>query len=510
MLTDVNQQGSMLTPRWTQLRHHPMQSRLWRTKERDVKVCAGRGSGKTEIARRRTVRYLRIKKPWNDPRYFYALPTYAQCYRVARSHILSLIPRQWFTKVPGDSQMEFKFVFGSWLFLVGMDKPERVEGDQYDGGVVDESSDQKPGIYARTLRPALTHRQGWLWRIGVPKRFGRGAGEFRSAFDSGLLGHDSFWWPSWDILSPEEIAELQSELDEKDYNEQIGGRWEDAGGAAYYNFLDVDVHSDNSLGQNAGNVDSGIAYRPDSMIYVGTDFNVDPMAWVLGHLTDRTFQLVRRWEEPSGEGFIELEEIVGEVSLQCLEIFDEVWRRNTNTPEQLDKLHARYPDHRGGWTFTGDASSRKRQTSASRTDYSHIANDRRFNARLLVNKQNPAVKDRLACVNHLAKSQAGHRRLFIHPRCQHLRTDLKTRSLNEYGEPEPSESLTSSGKKDSGHATDALGYLVHRYFPINLAVNSGNAIAHVKTAEELERRPVAGIITPASKRLYLPMTGRSK
>jgi hypothetical protein len=443
----ISSTSDILTERWTQLRPHPMQSKLWRTRERNVKVCAGRGSGKTEIARRRVVRYLRVKKPWRDPRYFYALPTYNQCYRVARSHILSLIPRSWFVKVPGDSQMEFKFVFGSWLFLVGLDKPERVEGDQYDGGVVDECSDQKPGVYARTLRPAFTHRSGWLWRIGVPKRFGKGASEFRVAFDNGALGRDSFWWPSWDILSPQEIAELQSELDEKDYNEQIGGRWEDAGGAAYYAYSDSQID---------GNVSASAVYNPDREIFVGTDFNVDPMAWCLGQR-------------------------VVKGGVEYLHIFDEVWKRGTNTPAQLDTLHARYPNHRAGWTFTGDASSRKRQTSASRTDYSHILNDERFKANVVTNKKNPAVKDRLASVNALCQTKVGLRRLLINPQCTHLRNDLKTRSLNEYGEPVPAE---SGQAHDSGHMTDALGYLINKYYPITLSTLRGRELVVVGNMDD--------------------------
>lgn len=427
-LAALEQRKARVPERWHPLRPHPMQSRLYHTTERDVKVCAGRGSGKTELARRRIVRALRVKRPWPDPRYFYALPTYNQCRRVAREQILSLIPRAYFAKVPGDSAMEFKTVFGSWLFLVGLDMPARVEGDQYDGGVVDESSDQKVGVYARTLRPAMTHREGWLWRIGVPKRYGYGATEFRKAFERGTLGVDSFWWPSWDILPPEEIAQLREELDEKDYNEQIGGRWEDAGGACYYNF---------SASVTDGNVSDRAEYAPELMIYVGTDFNVDPMAWVLAHR-------------------------VGDE----LQVFDEMWLRNTNTQQTLDRLWDRYGrEHRAGWTFTGDASSQNRHTAASRTDYAQIQGDRRFKATVRYDRSNPGVRDRVSSVNAMLRAKSGKRRLLVHPRCQHLIEDLRSRALDELGNPAPAESYELA-KADSGHATDALGYLVWKYYPI--------------------------------------------
>lgn len=417
------QPTASIPERWLPLKYHPMQSKLWRTRERNVKVCAGRGSGKTEISRRRVVRYLRVKKPWNDPRYFYAMPTYAQCRRVAREHILSLIPRQWFSKVPGDSQMEFKMIFGSWLFLVGLDKPARIEGDQYDGGVVDESSDQKAGVYARTIRPALTHREGWCWRIGVPKRHGPGAAEFRKAFDSGMLGVDSFTWPSWDILSAEEIAEIRKELDEKDYNEQIGGNWVAAGGAAYYSFSKANISED-------------AVYNPEKPIYVGQDFNVDPMAWVLAHrLENSTYH-----------------------------VFAEIWLRDTNTQRTLDVLWDRWgKNHKAGWVFVGDASSDNRHTSAATSDRAQLANDQRFKARMRYDDSNPYVKDRLAAVNAICKNAAQEHRLFINPACQHLLTDLETRALNDRGEPTPA---VPGEAHDSGHATDALGYLIYKFNPV--------------------------------------------
>lgn len=434
-----------LPARWAPLRPHPEQARLWRSTERNVIVCAGRGSGKTELARRRIVRALREQKPWPDPRYFYGMPTYNQCRRVAREHILSLIPRAWLTQLPGTSQMEFKTVFGSWLFLVGLDNPARVEGDQYDGGVLDECSDQRPNVYNLTLRPALTHREGWLWRIGVPKRRGPGAAEFRRAFEK--AGDAAFHWPSWDILSAEEIAKLREEFDDKDFNEQIGGAWEDAGGAAYYSFSKVENVSDEAV------------YDPREPIYVGMDFNVNPMAWVIGHkvrIPASTSKGQAGWE---------------------LRIFDELWIRNTNTQRSLDELWRRYSTHSAGWVFTGDASSNNRHTAASQTDYAQLSHDRRFAARIRWEKKNPSVRDRVAAVNTVCKNKAGERRLIINPKCVHLIEDMTSRSLDDYGNPVPA---TPAQAFDSGHATDALGYLVWQYFPLRGYMPEGERLVIVR------------------------------
>lgn len=426
-----------LPKRWYPLKYHPSQSAAWGCPERFVVLCCGRFSGKTELSRRRIVSYLPLAKPWDDPRYFYALPTYNQAKKVAWEQILSLVPKEWLKKTPSDSSMIIETVFGSKLYVLGLDQPARIEGPEWDGCVIDESSDHKAGTFDRSVRPALAVRGGWAWRIGVPKRYGPGAQEFKNAFEMGQKqegGYRSWTWPSWDVARPEEIASLREQLDEKDFKEQIGGSWVDAGGLAYHAFSSQNVKA--------------CSYDVTKPILVGTDFNVDPMAWVLG-------QMVQLKDGEKG-----------------LEIFDEVWLRNTNTKETLDYLWNKYGStHKGGWFFTGDATSKARHTAASKTDYRQILNDSRFKAKVRIDDSNPAVKDRLAAVNTLLRNAAGTTKLWINSICVHLIADLTNRSIDPTGHPTPAEGGT--GKKDSGHATDALGYLVYKYFPLVVNTKGG-------------------------------------
>lgn len=425
-----------LPARWTPLRHHPKQDALYRERRRFVNVVAGRGSGKTEVARRRLVRYLPVVKPWPDPLYFYAAPTREQAKRLAWEQLKALIPPEW-VSATSESELTIKTVFGSKVIILGLDKPERAEGVQYDGGVIDESSDVKPGTFALSLGPAMTHRYPWCWRIGVPKRAGAGAREFKEAFDLGMSGREpestSYWWPSSDILSPDQLRFHADNLDEKDFNEQYRASWETAGGLVFYAYDEV---------QN----DSAWVYNPELPLLIGSDFNVDPMCWVIA-------------QQHGGK----------------LHVFDELFIRSTNTQATLDALHKKYEHHAAGWRFYGDASGRARHSSASQSDYLIIKSDSRFRgARVFYPLANPPVADRFASCNRAFKTAAGTRTLFVHGRCKHLKRDLQARAYAE-GCNEPDD------HDDVGHITDALGYLVHTLHPVSAPLGGGSSGGGIAT-----------------------------
>ncbi len=419
---------------WTPLRAHPQQAALWRAKERFVAVLAGRGSGKTEIAKRRLVRYLPIRKPWPDPRYFYGAPTRHQAKRIAWEHLKKLIPNEWILGLPMESELRIETVFGSSLQVIGLDQPQRIEGVQWDGCVIDESSDIKPKTFDLSIAPTLIWRNGWCWRIGVPKRQGIGAAEFRRLCEFGESGEDTntttFSWPSADIVPEAVLLDARKRLDIKDYREQFEACWETSGGLIFHAF-------DNHMNVRP------CEYVVGKPLVVGCDFNVDPMAWVIGH----------RYQDR-------------------LEIFDEIWLRNTNTAEALKVLATRYADHRGGIEFYGDASSQSRATSSHQTDYLQILNDPdidRLRRAVHFPRSNPSRVDRFATCNALFCHADGDRRCFVAPNCKHLTADLGDR----YYKPGTREAADAG---DLGHMTDALGYIIHKLFPIRLTMPSTNRV----------------------------------
>ena len=422
----------LTTPAWhnPKMRWHPLQHKLYTTRARFPVVVAGRGSGKTNISRKKIVRMLPVRKPWADPLYFYGLPTYGQAKRMAWEQLIALIPPDWLKGQPNKTEMCIETIFGSKLYVVGLDKPYRIEGNQWDGGILDECSDQRPEAYTKSILPMLTERNGFCWRIGVPKRNGIGGKAFKEGFDKGLLPNDigleSYTWDSRSVWTEEELRMQKAQMSDKDADEQFGGIWVESEGQIFYAYSDTH------------NVSAAAIYRPEWRIGVGSDFNVNPMAWVLFHYQGKV-----------------------------MTVFDEIWLRDTNTQAALNELHRRYPTHRG-WNFYGDASSRARHASAVVTDFAQIKNDGRFiDSVVHYPKANPAVQDRFAATNALCKNAVGHRRLFINPKCENLRNDLLSRTYKE-GSREPDD------EGDLGHITDALGYPIYAIAPIVVETEGGN------------------------------------
>jgi hypothetical protein len=355
------------------------------------------------------------------------LPTFAQAKKVAWYPIISLIPPEWLIKDGiNKSEMCISTIFGSKIYVVGMDKPHRLEGITPDGVVIDESSDQRPGMFERTIVPMLSPHDAWCWRIGVPKKTGIGRVEFRDFFMKGLAneGPDikSFTWPSSDVWTAKQIEAAKLVMDDETYEEQCNAVWLESGGSIYHAFKRLQNVTD-------------VYYDDTKDIVVGCDFNVSPMCWMLGHLVDGK-----------------------------LLIFGEVFLKDTNTGKTLDYLYNKYIGHKAGWRFVGDASANSRKTSSSRSDYFIIKNDSRFQDKtVFFPKKNPDLRNRWAAVNAALHNAKGDVRILIDPKCKHLINDLNSMSYKEG----TSECENYSGT-DIGHMSDGLGYAVMRCLPMKL------------------------------------------
>lgn len=417
---------------WSTLRPHQQQSIAWRSQAKTVALLAGRGSGKTEIAKRRALRELCIDRPdVPEINLAYVLPTFNQAKRSAWRSLKALIPDRWRReKLVAISESELTITFvptGATLYVVGADKPYRIEGSQYVFVVIDEASDQKPGIYTQTVAPATTHYNGKVWCIGVPKRTGIGRKWYKKFCQDAEL---FLTWRSETVLSKEQLVVARTNMSGDEYDEQMGAEWLEVGGQIFYAFTADNINDEHAT------------YNSDLRIFVGQDFNVSPMSWTIGHIVDNRY-------------------------LQ----FDELRLKNTNTQASLDHLYNLYGTHDNGWTFTGDASGRSRKSSASNSDYTLIRNDDRFtDKRVLYDNSNPAIKDRFASCNSLFCNTLGERRYYVSSECTHTIEDLEQRAYKE-------GTMIPDDGADQGHMSDALGYLVHKHLP--LRVYSGSSSIYV-------------------------------
>ena len=290
------------------------------------------------------------------------------------------------------------------------------------GVIVHNSSDVNHQLVDLAVLPALTHRDGWLWKIGVPKRFGIGAYDFKTQFlramkerraaerEGRIPAEAAFIWPADGIVPQARLDFYRARMDPMDFDEQFGAQWLEVGGGIYHSFSAAEDGSGNVRPCN---------YRPDFQIYVGMDFNVNPGAITLGH---------KILEASDGR------------PANRFEVFDEFHLLNTNTQRMLDTLWNRYGapgrNHQTGFRFYGDATGKARKTAAATSDYTQIFNDARFRDQpggRIINwqKSNPPRTDRFACTNALIKNGEGVRRLFVDPRCGNLVDDYMHRSYRE-------------------------------------------------------------------------------
>lgn len=416
----------MQLPYWEPLKPHPKQSQAWYTDKKYVILACGRGSGKTLLARRRIVRNLAVTHDLPLAFHAYCLPTYNQARRVAWEALKAMVPKAWVLGQPHEGEMSIRTKMRSILFVAGLDKPQRIEGTQWSSIVLDESCDIKPGTFGRSVLPALTHNCFSCWRIGVPKRQGPGAAEFRAAYSAGVNDPNTFVasWPTSDIVDAAELEDAKSRLDPADYAEQYDAKFGTMGGGVFHCY------------DETHNVTDRAEYRPGYPIIVMSDFNVDPMCWCLGHFIDGH-----------------------------LYVFDELSLRQTNTRATLDVLYRKYGAHEYGFLFTGDAAAKANKTSADASDYIQIFNDTRFkNKRVVYNSANPSRRTRFSATNAALCNAKGDRRLHIHPRCKVLQGDLRDRAYAQ-GTMEPDDS------QFVGHMSDALGYGVMLLMPLAVEHN---------------------------------------
>ena len=429
----TNMSGA-LTRRWTPLIPHEVQLELIRSTARFKVVPAGRRSGKSERAKRFLVREaLRsVYGKYEDPRFFAAAPTYGQARSIYWDDLKKLSPHNMIKSI-SESHLSIKYINGAEIKVVGMDKPERIEGSPWDGGILDEYANMKARAWGENVRPALSDRTGWCWLIGVPEGRNHYYDLYKRALEDDTGEWKTFTWPSSDILPPSEIESARRDLDELTFQQEYEASFVNFQGRAYYPF-DERLHTDHVAH----------LYNPRAPLILMFDFNIAPgVAAIAQELT-------------LSDGR-EMTVFIGEVHIP----------RNSNTPAVCRRIIKDWGEHRGRVVAYGDSTGGSGGSAKVQgSDWSLIKDilgshfrDRFF---LKIKGRNPSPRSRINAVNSRLLSVDGTMHAMIDVRCRNIIRDFEGVSLLEGGSGEIDKRKTP----ELTHLTDAIGYYMEYEYPV--------------------------------------------
>lgn len=444
-MSDLVTQPTPAPRRLYPLRWHAEQERLKQSKTRFCTVPAGRRSGKTELLKRKVVKEAIKVQGWDDANFFLGAPTRDQAKAIYWTDLKAMFPAALVADVR-ESDLAVKLITGTTTYVIGMDKPERIEGRPWNGGGLDEYANMKPKTWGENVRPALSDRLGWCWLIGVPE--GRNHYyELDQYAKSGVDDEwDSFSWPSADILPAKEIAAAKRQLDPLTFQQEYEASFINFVGRAYYPF-DEKLHC------------APLMYKDRADIGFCFDFNVDPgIACVV-----QEQQLPGQYERDVNGVMMLDRPIIG------TGVIGEVWiPQNSNTPAVCRKLIEEWGDHQGRVVCFGDATGGARGSAKVQgSDWDLVKATLRpvFGDRLFmaVPAANPAERARVNAVNTRLLAGDGSIHMMVDPaEAPHVVLDLNGVRLLEGGSGEIDKRI----EPKLTHISDGLGYYVVRDFPI--------------------------------------------
>ena len=371
-------------------------------------LISGRRFGKTYVAINELAKFARIpnRKVW------YVAPSYRQAKSICWVDLKDrVIAHNWHKKI-NDSDLSILLKNNSLIALRGADNEQSLRGVGLDFIVMDEFADIKRYAWNEVLRPTLSDKKGHALFCGSPKGF-------NWAYDMFVKGTQDKDWKSFKYTTLEggqvdqdEINQAKDDLDERTFQQEYEASFVNYSGIIYYNFnRTVNIIND---------------YKPtNDTIHIGMDFNVDPMAAV-----------------------------VGQIKNNDLIIFEEIQIWSSNTNEMVEEIKRRY---KGKVIIYPDPASRQRKTSAG--GFTDLAILKNAGFEVKSRPTAPLVRDRINAVNAKLKNANGVSSLFMLNSCKNMIKSIE-RQIYKEGTHVPD--------KDSGydHLNDALGYLVEYVYPL--------------------------------------------
>jgi hypothetical protein len=430
------------------LKYHPIQAAGWASQARFNVIPSGRRSGKTEIfGKRKLVMKALQGSLFGDGRYFAGAPTQLQSKRIFWKDLKLLTPLSLQARPPSESELVIFLVNGSEIHVMGMDKPERIEGPPWDHGCLDEIGNMKPQTWPEHVRPALSDRLGTCDFIGVPEGRNHYYELYKEA-EADTTGNWATWhWLSSDILPAEEIIQAKRDLDELTYRQEYEGSFVSFSGRCYYNFDEL---------KHVG--DWKRKYHDKRPLILALDFNESPgVASILQEIK----------EQPDYQ-----RHIVGKTTTA---VIGEIYiKRNSNTIKVCKKFIEQWGDHKGQVFLYGDSTGGaggSAKVEGSDWDLVKKVLWPKFKDRLVykIPPSNPRERVRVNSVNSRLMNTFGEVFFVVDHTCTNTIKDFEGVRVIEGGTGDIDK------KRDLmlTHLTDAVGYYISREHPVRKYEKTG-------------------------------------
>lgn len=416
--------------RWYALKDHPVQLALVAAVHGGIRfplVPAGRRSGKTE----RFKRFLVKQANAVIGQYFAAAPTHAQAKKIFWDDLKAFTLSCLHPRKPSESDLIIYLPNGSEIHVIGLDKPQRIEGIPWKGGGIDEFADVKSDAWEANILPALNtvnpldpEYRAWCWLLGVPDGLNHYYDLCMRAEAKADPNFQVFHWKSAEILPEDVIVAMKHSMSAKQFKQEFEASFETAGGRIYEDY------------SKANHTDARI--EPHEQLMWMHDQNFTPLSSAIG---------VRR---NSGKDLYLLDEIVltSAVSKQSALEFVE-----------------KFKDHRNKHVLIyGDPAGQAGEKHGHASDYTDIEGVLRANGWAFTRKvkpAHPAIKDRQNAVRAKIMTADGSISLYVNPHTAPWSDKgLATVQLKE------GSTFQEDQSNQYQHITTAIGYCVDVEWPI--------------------------------------------
>jgi hypothetical protein len=414
---------------------HAGQREVFNDKRRFKVIVAGRRWGKSQLSKATLMKEGVTKK---KQLVWYVAPTYRMARQIMWPELLDSIPRKLIVKV-NETLMVIVLVNGSRIELKGADKSDTLRGVALHYLVVDEAQDIKKDTWVKVLRPTLVSTGGSALFIGTPKSFNwlydlYLDGQRGDTYKNKLGKERRNDWKSWQfptITSPfipaSEIEAARADMDEKSFKQEFEASFETMAGRVYYTFNRKD------------HVGAGYVFNPQLPIWIGQDFNIDPMSSVI--------------MQPQHNGEVW--------------IIDECILYGSNTEETAEELARRYHRHMKQITIYPDPAGQNRSHARGESDLD-VLREAGF-TKMRYRKKHPLVADRVNAVNRMFKAADGRIRMRVNSECKKTIEALE-QTIYKPGSREVDKSMGVE------HPADGLGYCINMEFPTRKIIIKGISV----------------------------------